>query len=122
GRRVRTRRGPGPRPRDMPAAVTLRRDAAFGSPAEPSADLPLPLGLCNHEWGKAHQVAARQPRADEDPLRLVAPLLHRRAERVQLREPRSLVVGHQEAYFLETLREVRGNPRAQLVEAFAGQR
>ena len=66
------------------AAAGLRRAAPGGSAAPRSAELPLPLGVGDDERREAHELAPRQPRADEDALGLVAALLDRRAERVEL--------------------------------------
>ena len=56
------------------------------------------------------------------PSGFVAALLDRGAERVELCEPRAVLVGNEQAHLLETLGEVLRDPLAQLVEPLAGER
>ena len=58
----------------------------------------------------------------QDPLGCVLALFDRRSQAVQLCQPGTRVVGHEQPHLLEALAEVIRDPRAQLLEALAGQR
>src|SRR5205823_4148771 len=68
------------------------------------------------------QLAPRKMCTNVDPVRSIDALLKGRAERVQLREPRSLVVREQHPDCLEPLVEPLCDTRSKLVEPFARRR
>ena len=65
-------------------------------------------GVGDQERRETSHLAPRQARAHEDALGAVGPLVHRRAERVELRQPRALVVRDQQPHELEALAEALG--------------
>ena len=77
---------------------------------------------CDEVGRKAPYLPPRQAGDEEDTLVRVLTLLDRCAERVQLVQLPTLVVGQEQPHRLEALRKTLRDPRAQLVEPFARER
>ena len=101
-RRARTPRGRGRRRPRTRAAAAPRRAAAGGSAARRSAELSLPLGLGDMNGAKrTRSRRGSRARMKTPPACPRAP--RRRAQRVQLCEPRPLAVRHEQPHLLEAL-------------------
>src|SRR5262249_62098041 len=95
-----------------------------GARAARSGELLLrgAVGVGDQKRGEAHESAAREPRDEEHTVRRVLTVLDRRPERVQLREPRALLVGHQQADAFPPVLEPARELATQIVEPLAGAR
>ena len=79
-----------------------------------------PARLGDHECGEPRQLAPRETSDDHDTFGRVGALLDRRSERVELREPRALRVGHEHPHARPAIVELLGERGHELVETFAG--
>src|SRR5207247_7241880 len=117
-RRARRTRGRARRRPSTHGRAPLRPPAASGSPAR-SGGLPLLSRFRDEVRREAVQLAPTQARDEEHALRRVLPLLDRRSERVELREPRAVLVRDEHPDGLPAVAETARKRVLQLVEALA---